>query len=76
MMCNMALEATMLVATEENGRKEIDIKRYCKVEKIPGGELGDCDSRCAPLGTAHAPNPARPSIALLLLLLLPPFTRI
>jgi T-complex protein 1 subunit gamma len=42
MMCNMALEATMLVATEENGRKEIDIKRYCKVEKIPGGELGDC----------------------------------
>merc|ERR1719428_1402625 len=24
------------------GRKEIDIKRYAKVEKIPGGELDDC----------------------------------
>merc|ERR1719183_1273088 len=24
------------------GKKEIDIKRYAKVEKIPGGELEDC----------------------------------
>ena len=44
--------------------------------RLDGMHGGDCDSRCAPLGTAHAPNPARPSIALLLLLLLPPFTRI
>lgn len=24
------------------GKKEIDIKRYAKVEKLPGGELDDC----------------------------------
>jgi chaperonin GroEL (HSP60 family) len=24
------------------GKKEIDIKRYAKVEKLPGGELEDC----------------------------------
>ena len=32
--CNIALEATRTVALEENGRKEIDIKRYAKVEKV------------------------------------------
>jgi hypothetical protein len=32
--CNIALEATKTVALEENGRKEIDIKRYAKVEKV------------------------------------------
>merc|ERR1719262_1265430 len=26
-----------------DGRVEIDIKRYAKVEKIPGGELGECE---------------------------------
>merc|ERR1712137_1133069 len=25
-----------------DGRKEMDIKRYAKVEKIPGGDLSDC----------------------------------
>merc|ERR1719506_457644 len=25
-----------------DGRKEIDIKRYAKVEKIPGGDLSEC----------------------------------
>lgn len=39
--CNIALVATTTVAIEENGRKEIDIKRYAKVEKIPGGILED-----------------------------------
>merc|ERR1711893_394336 len=39
--CNIALEATATVALEENGRKEIDIKRYAKVEKIPGGTVED-----------------------------------
>ena len=32
--CKIALEATSTVAMEENGRKEIDIKRYAKVEKV------------------------------------------
>jgi len=39
--CEIALDATTTVAMEENGRKEIDIKRYAKVEKIPGGLLED-----------------------------------
>ena len=32
--CQIALEATSTVAIEENGRREIDIKRYAKVEKV------------------------------------------
>lgn len=32
--CKIALEATSTVAMEEGGRKEIDIKRYAKVEKV------------------------------------------
>ncbi|KAH9513230.1 T-complex protein 1 subunit gamma [Bulinus truncatus] len=39
--CNIALEATSTVAIEENNKKEIDIKRYAKVEKIPGGLIED-----------------------------------
>ncbi|XP_068108300.1 T-complex protein 1 subunit gamma [Hyperolius riggenbachi] len=37
MACNIALDAVKTVEFEENGRKEIDIKKYAKVEKIPGG---------------------------------------
>lgn len=32
--CQIALEAVQTVVMEENGRKEIDIKRYAKVEKV------------------------------------------
>ncbi|KAL1453866.1 hypothetical protein WDU94_010173 [Cyamophila willieti] len=39
--CNIALDAVQTVTMEENGRKEIDIKRYAKVEKIPGGTIED-----------------------------------
>lgn len=39
--CNIALDAVQTVFLENNGRKEIDIKRYAKVEKIPGGTLED-----------------------------------
>ncbi|NXH18438.1 TCPG protein, partial [Bucco capensis] len=35
--CSMALQAVSTVQLEENGRREIDIKKYAKVEKIPGG---------------------------------------
>ena len=35
----MALKATRTCLTESSGRREIDIKRYAKVEKIPGGML-------------------------------------
>lgn len=39
MACKIALEAVTAVSLEENGRKEIDIKRYAKIEKIPGGSM-------------------------------------
>lgn len=39
--CQIALDAVTTVAMEENGQREIDIKRYAKVEKIPGGTMED-----------------------------------
>jgi len=41
-LVGMAIEAVLKVVKEEGGRKEIDIKRYVRVEKIPGGEMNDC----------------------------------
>lgn len=39
-LSRMAIEAVKQVdITLPNGKKEIDIRRYAKVEKIPGGEL-------------------------------------
>ena len=57
LMCNLALQAVRTVAVTaeaENGSvggekgasllniKTIDIKRYARVEKVPGGEIEDC----------------------------------
>lgn len=40
LMCNLALDAVRTVALEdESGRREVDIKRYARIEKIPGGEI-------------------------------------
>ncbi|XP_023242264.1 T-complex protein 1 subunit gamma-like [Centruroides sculpturatus] len=39
MACKIALDAVKTVHIDENGRKEIDIKRYAKVEKVPGGSI-------------------------------------
>ncbi|XP_075145426.1 chaperonin containing TCP1 subunit 3 [Haematobia irritans] len=36
---NIALDAVKTVTLNENGRLEVDIKRYAKVEKIPGGSI-------------------------------------
>jgi T-complex protein 1 subunit gamma len=41
MAVDIAEEAVKTVCIEENGRKEIDIKRYAKVEKLPGGRIED-----------------------------------
>ncbi|KAL9047226.1 MAG: hypothetical protein Q9214_000153 [Letrouitia sp. 1 TL-2023] len=39
-MCGMALKAVRTVSHDiGGGKKEVDIKRYAKVEKIPGGEI-------------------------------------
>ncbi len=34
LMCGLALDAVKTVYVEENGVKEIDIKRYAKIEKV------------------------------------------
>lgn len=39
--CQLALKAVKTVVINDHGRKEIDIKKYAKVEKVPGGELED-----------------------------------
>jgi len=39
--CNLALKSVRCVKIEKNNRTEIDVKRYIKVEKIPGGDLTD-----------------------------------
>jgi T-complex protein 1 subunit gamma len=42
MMCDLALKAVRTVTWDQGGgRKEVDIKRYARVEKIPGGEIED-----------------------------------
>ncbi|KAK7448879.1 T-complex protein 1 subunit gamma [Stygiomarasmius scandens] len=40
LMCRLALQAVRTVAQEsEGGHKTVDIKRYARVEKVPGGEI-------------------------------------
>jgi len=42
-LCDLALQAVSRVSIDlGNGKKEIDIKRYAKVEKLPGGDLSEC----------------------------------
>ncbi|KAI9807151.1 MAG: T-complex protein 1 subunit gamma [Sarcosagium campestre] len=42
LMCNLALKAVRIVSHDAGGgKKEVDIKRYARVEKIPGGEIED-----------------------------------
>ncbi|XP_017784038.1 PREDICTED: T-complex protein 1 subunit gamma [Nicrophorus vespilloides] len=41
MAVNIALDAVNTVMLTENGRTEVDIKRYAKVEKIPGGSIDE-----------------------------------
>lgn len=42
LMCSLALTAVRTVAWEVgDGKKEVDIKRYARIEKVPGGEIED-----------------------------------
>lgn len=44
LIVNLAVKAVRCVYQKDaNGEVEIDIKRYAKVEKIPGGMLEDCE---------------------------------
>lgn len=40
-MCELALKAVRLVTVRNGEHTEIDIKRYARIEKIPGGEVSD-----------------------------------
>jgi len=40
-MVDLALQSVRLISTEENGRKEVDVKRYLRIEKIQGGEINE-----------------------------------
>lgn len=43
MLVNMAIDAVLkIVQKVEGGPSEVDIKRYIRVERIPGGELSEC----------------------------------
>ena len=43
LICDLALDAVHMVTIDDGaGHREIDIKRFAKVEKIPGGQLSDC----------------------------------
>lgn len=43
LIADLAIDATTLVSIDlGNGLHEVDIKKYIKVEKIPGGKLEDC----------------------------------
>lgn len=41
LMCSLALKAVRTVSFDSGGKKEVDIKRYARVEKVPGGEIED-----------------------------------
>lgn len=42
LMCSLALKAVRTVTWEvSNGKTEVDVKRYARVEKVPGGEIED-----------------------------------
>jgi T-complex protein 1 subunit gamma len=39
LMCKLALQAVRTVAQDDGAMKTVDIKRYARVEKVPGGEI-------------------------------------
>eukprot|EP00727_Mastigamoeba_balamuthi_P005330 m51a1_g14796 putative t-complex protein 1 subunit gamma (552) ;mRNA; f:523867-525966 len=42
-MCNLALDAVQIVSvTDSAARTDVDLKKYARIEKIPGGDITDC----------------------------------
>lgn len=41
-MVGMAIKAVKKVVQKRGDYTEVDVKKYVRIEKIPGGELGDC----------------------------------
>ncbi|ODV78765.1 T-complex protein 1 [Suhomyces tanzawaensis NRRL Y-17324] len=42
-MCELSLKAVKTVMVQNGDYKEIDVKRYVRIEKIPGGEVTDSE---------------------------------
>jgi T-complex protein 1 subunit gamma len=42
MMVQMAIDAVLKIVVRRADYTEVDIKRFVRIEKIPGGELSDC----------------------------------
>ena len=44
LISNLTIKATKIVMRAENNRNKLnlEIKRYARIEKIPGGTLEDC----------------------------------
>lgn len=38
-MVHLSLDSVAMVAMEKDGRKEVDTKRYVRIEKLPGGDI-------------------------------------
>ena len=44
LMCDLALSAVRTVSFDAGGgKREVDIKRYARIEKIPGGQIEDSE---------------------------------
>jgi len=42
LITDLAIKAVQTIVVEKDGRKEIDVKRFAKVEKLSGGDLSEC----------------------------------
>ncbi len=55
LMQELALDAvTTVMAEASTGQREIDIKKYVKIEKIPGGAIEDCRWNALIIHSFHA----------------------
>ncbi|KAJ1981419.1 T-complex protein 1 subunit gamma [Dimargaris xerosporica] len=39
LMCGLALDAVQTVSWQQGEQRQVDVKRYARVEKVPGGEI-------------------------------------
>lgn len=57
LMVDLAIDAVLKVVTKRGEYTEVDVKRYVRIEKMPGGELGDCkvlDGVCFDKDVTHS----------------------
>lgn len=60
LLTDLAIKAVNIVTIEDNGKKDIDTKRYARIEKIPGGEL---DETCVLNGVMLNKDVVHPKMA-------------